>query len=863
MFLKSLQRTLCWALLLLGLPFLVYAQDEPELLFLDAYLDRSDLNSSIEVITPDFILFYLSIDELATLLDLPLTIEPKLSLISGWFINETNIVDINIDTLQYKIGEKSGTLKNNDFLNADDMLYINNRALDRLFGLHSEIRTNDLKINFTSDLQLPYQAKLERLTKQKMHASRQGNRKDAHLVYDNYQWLGSPNIDISSQLSTSRKNYQQENSDNIVFTGSADIAKHGSEFYFNKRQDDLQMRIKMYKSLAVNNRSWYYEFGDAGGLANSLSGGGGLGRGFSFRQSRDSNQDFSSRRLEGNAQPGWEAELYRNGALIDYQEISDNGYYLFDNVPIQLGQNNFVIVLYGPQGQRKEIEESFVGHSLKQKSGQWTPEFSIIEPYQRVIPLHYKEKKGRNINASISYGLSDQLQASLGWNEKEQSYTEQKYRYINNAFKGSWRDVVFNLESAYETTDSNLSYSAEVLSQFRQHDWGINYLHQNDSQRDAYQSIGLSMMGNQALISSQDNYSFSINYLKQNSDNSLNLSGQHSANYESFSLNNRLDFIQARDSRELSGNTSANYNLSGNMFILDWQYKAWPEPKTRSVSASYSRRFGKTYLQLRSNINRIQRNSDYSAQLSWSFKYFRLGTRMTVDDQKNYTMALTFSTGLAVNAEQMHFSRNTLKNTATIKAIAFEDSNYNGVFDENEQAVSGVQFKGNSAWKNKQTDDQGIVYLPEVKTSSTQYIEFKEDSLDDPFLVVDKPYIEVEAHAGGLNELYFPIYQTSEIEGEIMLRRKDEETVTQQAVPLLLVNEKGEQKGRVLSEYDGFFVFEGVIPGKYRIVVEQNYLRRKGFVFDQPLEIDMQTNDELEGIEVGTLFISEIELGAK
>ncbi|WP_019614462.1 hypothetical protein [Psychromonas ossibalaenae] len=35
------------------------------------------------------------------------------------------------------------------------------------------------------------------------------------------------------------------------------------------------------------------------------------------------------------------------------------------------------------------------------------------------------------------------------------------------------------------------------------------------------------------------------------------------------------------------------------------------------------------------------------------------------------------------------------------------------------------------------------------------------------------------------------------------------------------------------------------------------------FLFDQPLEIDMQTNDELEGIEVGTLFISEIELGAK
>jgi hypothetical protein len=95
--------------------------------------------------------------------------------------------------------------------------------------------------------------------------------------------------------------------------------------------------------------------GDVSGLRTPLVGDAGSGRGIRYQYAplgRATN--FDKTVIEGSAQPGWDAELYFAGNLVDFQKVSKEGRYLFKNVPLNYGDNNIRVVLYGPQGQTQD-----------------------------------------------------------------------------------------------------------------------------------------------------------------------------------------------------------------------------------------------------------------------------------------------------------------------------------------------------------------------------------------------------------------------------------------------------------------------------------------------------------------------------
>ena len=212
-----------------------YAQQENvpqeyEYLYLDAFLERTSLNNSIECLTVDFNTFYYSFDEISSLFGLAMQVNDANLQIDGWFINENNKVTIDLNNLSYIIGKKSGKIQANELLIIDELLYINSETFNLWFGIKSEFKINDLKVNFISEQILPLQAKLLRDKKHKLHQMSQGKKQKAHQISDTYQWLGTPNIDINAQLNTFRRNDQQSNSQRLTINGSGDFAKHGSEF---------------------------------------------------------------------------------------------------------------------------------------------------------------------------------------------------------------------------------------------------------------------------------------------------------------------------------------------------------------------------------------------------------------------------------------------------------------------------------------------------------------------------------------------------------------------------------------------------------------------------------------------------------
>ncbi|WP_148040944.1 hypothetical protein [Montanilutibacter psychrotolerans] len=68
---------------------------------------------------------------------------------------------------------------------------------------------------------------------------------------------------------------------------------------------------------------------------------------------------FDQTLVEGDAPPGWDAELLRGEELLDYQRVGADARYRFEAVPLLFGDNPLRVVLYGPDGQRREELRSF------------------------------------------------------------------------------------------------------------------------------------------------------------------------------------------------------------------------------------------------------------------------------------------------------------------------------------------------------------------------------------------------------------------------------------------------------------------------------------------------------------------------
>ncbi|MDO9277089.1 MAG: hypothetical protein Q7U05_00820 [Polaromonas sp.] len=109
-----------------------------------------------------------------------------------------------------------------------------------------------------------------------------------------------------------------------------------------------------------------FQMGDISGMRSPLVGQGGSGRGLRYQATplgRASNFDRTV--IEGDAQPGWDAELHLGNQLMDFQRVSSNGRYRFVDVPLDYGVNNIKVVLYGPQGQvREEVYREQIGGSM-------------------------------------------------------------------------------------------------------------------------------------------------------------------------------------------------------------------------------------------------------------------------------------------------------------------------------------------------------------------------------------------------------------------------------------------------------------------------------------------------------------------
>ena len=107
-------------------------------------------------------------------------------------------------------------------------------------------------------------------------------------------------------------------------------------------------------------KATHFGFGDVEGFDSRLTGVGrqpGAARCVTNRP-LTARTAFDRTRIEGDLPTGWEAEIYRNGELLGFAKSDGSQRYVFDDVQLLYGENRIRVVLYGPQGQVDERDET-------------------------------------------------------------------------------------------------------------------------------------------------------------------------------------------------------------------------------------------------------------------------------------------------------------------------------------------------------------------------------------------------------------------------------------------------------------------------------------------------------------------------
>ena len=104
-----------------------------------------------------------------------------------------------------------------------------------------------------------------------------------------------------------------------------------------------------------------YRFGDVYANNTNLVNRGGSGVGFFLERGENLRmQTLGQVIISGDAQAGWQTELFHNGILVEFGRVNIDGRYIFPSQETVQGENRFVVKLYGPQGQVREHANQFI-----------------------------------------------------------------------------------------------------------------------------------------------------------------------------------------------------------------------------------------------------------------------------------------------------------------------------------------------------------------------------------------------------------------------------------------------------------------------------------------------------------------------
>lgn len=821
---------------------------------------------------------YVPLGELFAILELAITVDKSGNGANGWFISEdqTFVLDVAANRLQVK--DQILPLQPGDVVPFEGDIYARLSAFNTWLPIKLEANTFDLSLSVKSAQKLPAQARAER--EERRQSAQRGEQVDINYprVQTPYMLASRPFVDIQASSTFTRTDGNGEVQNTYSFQGTSDLLYMDADYLLSgtTRQGLDQARLRLSRTdpdgqllgpLGATN----IEIGDVTSYTIPLTARAVQGRGAKVTNIPDSRPtEFDSTRIEGDAPIGWEVELYRNDALIDFKKVDSDGKYRFENVALQFGKNEFRIVQYGPQGQKREEVQNFTIGPDQIEPGVGRYEVSVVQDGETLFNLGSTtagfDSPGRErVTGRYVYGINKYL--SLGASAASVYWQDERRFYGSVDATASLFGTLAKLQFV---NDDEGNYGAEAAIQgelFNDIRWTTKYARFWDYEAEPL-GEGTAALTDRA--SARVDYtlrvadwsfplSFGTDYEEQkDGEKTTRYTQRISTNRFGISVSNDLDFERTNNNGNVDwegdGTLRTNYRLDDITLRAEAAYNLINQWDAESLNLSADWDIDEDY----TVTGRATRNfnagtlSTLGASINRKFTDFTLGLNGQVNDDGDYTvgMNLTTAIGYSDTADEYITSPDRWSDQGKVIGRVFLDENLNGVIDDDDTPLEDVQLEINGSRKPQKTNANGAVAMVSGSSRERINVTVSQGTLTDPFWASTQPGYSVLARPGVETNLDFPIVRTGEIEGTLYLAIADGTQRELSRVPLELVNADGRIVNETDSQFDGYYLFTPVLPGNYTLRVKPEFATSNNLsgVLAKPVAISGK-GDSLSGID--------------
>ena len=832
---------------------------EGELLFFSSFVKKNYLGEMLGVKSKTGVLIdLLSFSES---LDFAIDINSDDLIAQGWFIREDNqfYLDLNTNTAQingarYSFNSQQAYAENGD-------MFVDSNLLAQWFSLDIDIEYSALELNVSSPTKLPIELKREREQRETVT-----NRESRQAILP---WKASPYSAISSPLADVQLSATKSNTDSAIgysVLGSNDLAYFNAQYFFAGRKQDLLSDSRLSFSRQSKDarllgplNATTVQFGDV--LATQV------GKQFNSSYARGVKVDnkplfkqvnSNQINLTGAIQPGWDVELYRNDVLLAQQFSLADGRYLFEDIDLLFGANNFELIFYGPQGQvERKTEQYFIdGNSLSADESFY--ELSITEQGEQLFnqSLYSTEGKGWQLAGRYETGLTDYLSVYAGTSILNSNSGDNVNNYAFGSNLSIFDKVLLNLDYEKNNNDEDkleVAARGELIGQSVRLSLSQNNEKiVGDSQTakvESYQLYAAGKLFDKSFGSlsyqntlAYNNREFSDSYLSVDNTLSYNLGGTVVSNNLIWRKFDSLDDATTLGSMRLQhrfGKTytrfSVDYSADSGSTILGYQAE---------LSRNLSQNLQSEFTLRNSRINDLV---SMELGLNWQSDSFSLNSTMSYDDDDNWRLGLfsRFSIGFDTNTDEYFLSKRSLANSGTLMVRVFLDSNNNNIQDDGEKGIEGVKVKGVQNYRRAVTNENGLAILKGMPANRTTDIVIESGSISEPFLVAANDGFSITPRAGFVEYMEIPLNNSSELEGTVYKQDEQGSSEVQPFATVKLLDKQGKQVAQTQAAYDGYYLFTDLRPGEYKAVIDDEFKQRKSLKDTQQVVVKLPAQGEV------------------
>ena len=773
--------------------------------------------------------------------DLPVRLDKKSRRATGWLFEESRTFTLDREADMVQIVNKNQPVAATDIRDVPEGWCVDTGVLARWLNVEVKADLSNALLIVKADRKLPFEMAEERKARAgKFRPMKEFDLSSLPQANDPYKAFRLPSIDVVASVGMSRDRRAGNRFDaryEIYASGEIAGASFDARLASDARGKPESLRIRGYRTdpdggLLGPLNATHFAVGDVSTNPTSLGVQTTVGRG-AFVTNRPLNRpaSFDRTTFRGELPDGWDAELYRNDQLIGYVQSRGDGRYEFIDVQLQYGQNRFEVVLYGPQGQvRRDVKMIPVGLDSipPRETYYWAAVQDAGRDLINLDGVDFNEFLGWRGGFGLERGIDPKTSVAASWFTS--MLRGQRQHYLEGSVRRAIGPTLVELASAANLA-GGYAVRGQVLAQVGQtlvsgeSAWLFGSYQSERYDRDVRRLNALSVDHSFRLGRNYLPIRAEVRYIDRIDGGSrIEAGGRLSFNIMHLTASAELEWIKDRSPGNIDppSRLDASLRLSGRVGGLRLRGEA-----TFALAGAAGFRESKITGEWRAGeksdwkVDLAYTNTDKRGRLAFGhtrrFKHFALTGQIeaATDGSVAAGLNLAFSLGPDPHNGGIRVAADKLASSGQAFALVYQDENADGIRQPNEPVQKEVELTAGMTGRGLPTDSTGRTVIDGLQPYEPILIGIDASSLPDPFVQPATRGVVVVPRPGIPLTIELPLVAAGEISGN--LQREGGKTLS--GVDIELLDIAGRVVKTTRSEYDGFFLFEFVPYGRYKLRV--------------------------------------------